>query len=136
MGTPKALLDYHGETFVARLVRVLAGACDGVTVVLGYGAEQIRPQVPNRARVVANPDPARGQLSSLQTALVELPEDASGFCFIPVDCPAVGEETVTLLAPAVRGRKESRRGTCAAGLPRAKCYAAAASPPSNYRQQW
>ena len=35
MGSPKALLDYRGETFVNRLVRVLSGVCDPVIVVLG-----------------------------------------------------------------------------------------------------
>ena len=98
MGTPKALLDLHGETFIARLTRVLGASCDSVTVVLGNHVDQIRPHVPNRARVVVNPDPARGQLSSLQTALAELPTTATGIAFIPVDCPAVAEATVAELA--------------------------------------
>jgi molybdenum cofactor cytidylyltransferase len=50
--------------------------------------------VPTAARVVVNPDPDRGQLSSLQTALAVLPVDATGFAFTPVDSPAVDEETV------------------------------------------
>ncbi|MEO8097986.1 MAG: nucleotidyltransferase family protein [Acidobacteriota bacterium] len=97
MGTPKALLDYHGETFVGRLTRVLAMACDHVIVVLGNHVEEIRPRVPQRAQVVVNPDPARGQLSSLQCALAEIP-GAGGFAFIPVDCPAVHEATVEQLS--------------------------------------
>lgn len=105
MGTPKALLDYRGETFVARLVRVLSAACDSVTVVLGNQTDAIRPYVPNRARVVVNPDPDRGQLSSLQTALAEAPAD--DFAFIPVDCPAVEEGTVERLARAFAARSAS-----------------------------
>jgi CTP:molybdopterin cytidylyltransferase MocA len=106
MGTPKALLEYRGETFAGRLVRVFAAACDSVIVVLGNHVEEIRPRVPMRASVVVNPAPERGQLSSLQTALAELPADADGFAFIPVDCPAVAEETVARLAVmfARRGR--------------------------------
>jgi len=104
MGTPKALLDFHGETFVARLTRVLGASCDNVTVVLGNHVEQIRPHVPSRARVVVNPDPDRGQLSSLQTALAEIPSSATGFAFIPVDCPAVAEATVAALADAFARR--------------------------------
>jgi molybdenum cofactor cytidylyltransferase len=104
MGTPKALLDLHGETFIARLTRVLAPYCDSITVVLGSHVDQIRPHVPNRARVVVNPDPDRGQLSSLQTALVELPANSTGIAFIPVDCPAVTEETVATLANAFEHR--------------------------------
>ena len=104
MGSPKALLEYEGETFVARLVRVLGASCGSVTVVLGHNADLIRPYIPNRARVAVNPEPDRGQLSSLQTALAEMPENADGFAFIPVDCPAVGEETVERLARAFAAR--------------------------------
>jgi len=107
MGTPKALLELRGETFLARLTRVLGASCDSVTVVLGNHVEQIRPRVPNRARVVVNPDPGRGQLSSLQTALVELPAEATGIAFIPVDCPAVDEETVAELAETFLRRSAS-----------------------------
>jgi molybdenum cofactor cytidylyltransferase len=105
MGTPKALLDYCGETFVVRLIRVLGACSQPVIIVLGYHADAIRPQIPGAAKVVINPDPARGQLSSLQTALGALPADADGFAFIPVDCPAVAEETVAKLARTFEQRK-------------------------------
>jgi molybdenum cofactor cytidylyltransferase len=105
MGSPKALLDYRGETFVGRLVRVLSGVCGRVIVVLGYHAESIRPAIDCGARVVINPAPERGQLSSLQTALAELPESAEGFMFVPVDCPAAEPETVGLILAAFRGRE-------------------------------
>ncbi len=110
MGTPKALLDYRGETFVGRLVRVLGMSCKPVIVVLGYHADVIRPQVPAAAKVVINPDPSRGQLSSLQTALstlTALPAELDGFAFIPVDSPAVAEGTVATLARAFERRKSS-----------------------------
>ena len=104
MGTPKALLDYHGETFLDRLIRVLGGVTGPVIVVLGYHAGEIRARVEQRARFVTNPDPSRGQLSSLQTGLVALPRDAQGFAFIPMDCPVVKESTVARLAEAFLGR--------------------------------
>ncbi|MBZ5635670.1 MAG: nucleotidyltransferase family protein [Acidobacteriia bacterium] len=107
MGTPKALLDYRGETFVGRLVRVLGETCKPVIVVLGYNAEAIRPRVPEAAHIVINPDPGRGQLSSLQTALAALPDDADGFAFIPVDSPAVEADTVAKLARAFDHRDPS-----------------------------
>jgi molybdenum cofactor cytidylyltransferase len=105
-GHPKALLDYRGETFVGRLVRVLSGVCDPVIVVLGYHAERVLPaiELAVRPRVVINPAPERGQLSSLQTALAELPEQAEGFMFAPVDCPAAEPETVARVAAAFRAR--------------------------------
>jgi len=105
MGTPKALLDYRGETFVGRLVRVLGTACKPVIVVLGYHADALQKQVPPTARIVINPDPSRGQLSSLKTALETLPQEADGFAFIPVDSPAVEESTVAALARAFEHRK-------------------------------
>lgn len=103
-GHPKALLDLRGETFVARLVRVLSTICDPVIVVLGYHVDRVRPMVPEGAKVVINPAPERGQLSSLQTGLAELPENAEGFMFVPVDCPAAEPETVAHIKTAFVGR--------------------------------
>jgi molybdenum cofactor cytidylyltransferase len=118
MGSPKALLEYRGETFLDRLIRVLASECDPVIVALGYHADEIRAGAHGRARFVFNPDPSRGQLSSLQTALAEVPEDAEGFLFMPVDCPAVEPETVRILVEALKAfegllvipRYQGRRG--------------------------
>lgn len=107
MGTPKALLDYRGETFLARLVRVLGEACRPVMVVLGHNADTLWQQVPPAANIVVNPDPSRGQLSSLQTALAALPAEAAGFAFIPVDSPAVEPATVAKLAQAFARRQAS-----------------------------
>lgn len=102
MGSPKALLDYRGETFVGRLIRVFSRSCDPMIVVAGVHAELIRGRIGRRARLVINPDPDRGQLSSLQTALAEVPHDAGGFLFTPVDCPTVREETIGALTDAFR----------------------------------
>jgi molybdenum cofactor cytidylyltransferase len=104
MGTPKALLDYRGETFLDRLIRVLGTVTDPVIVVLGHHAAQIRAGVGSHARFVINPEPDRGQLSSLQTGLAALPAEAQGVAFIPMDCPAVREETVFRLAQAFLAR--------------------------------
>ena len=98
MGSPKALLDYQGETFSNRLVRVLSGVCDPVIMALAHHADVIRPQVRGRVQFVVNPDPDRGQLSSLQIALAAVPAQAEAFMFTPVDCPAMEPGTVALLA--------------------------------------
>jgi molybdenum cofactor cytidylyltransferase len=100
MGSPKALLDYRGEAFVNRLIRIFSCCCDPVIVVAGVHAELIRGRMDRRARLVINPDPDRGQLSSLQTALAEVPRGAAGFLFTPVDCPTVREETIATLIDA------------------------------------
>jgi CTP:molybdopterin cytidylyltransferase MocA len=104
MGTPKALLDYRGETFLDRLIRVLGAVTAPVIAVLGYHAAEIRSGVRRQANFVVNPAPERGQLSSLQTGLAVLPPDALGFAFIPMDCPAVGEETVARLVQTFLAR--------------------------------
>ena len=104
MGSPKALLQYRGESFIQRLVRVLSPVCGRVIVVLGYHAAEIRPGIPGSAVITINPAPERGQLSSLQTALAALPADADGFLFTPVDSPAVESETVDHLADEFRRR--------------------------------
>jgi molybdenum cofactor cytidylyltransferase len=119
MGTPKALLDYRGETFLDRLIRVLGMECDPVIVALGYHAEEVRAGARGRARFAINPDPSRGQLSSLQTALAEVPGDVEGFLFTPVDCPSAEASTVSRIVDAFRGpekpmlvipRHDGRRG--------------------------
>lgn len=104
MGAPKALLDYRGETFLDRLIRVLGEVTDPVIVVLGYHAAQVRAGTLRSARFILNRDADRGQLSSLQTGLALAPHDAEGFAFIPMDCPAVREETVAKLAAAFQKR--------------------------------
>ncbi len=103
MGSPKALLEYRGESFIRRLVRVLSAVCDPVIVVLGYHADALRPLVAG-ATIAINLSPERGQLSSLQTGLAALPPDAEGFLFTPVDSPAVEAATVERLAAEFQRR--------------------------------
>lgn len=104
MGSPKALLEYRGETFIQRLVRVLSPVCSRVVVVLGYHAAEIRPGIPGSAVIAINPAPERGQLSSLQTGLAALPAGFDGFLFTPVDSPAVASETVERVADEFQRR--------------------------------
>lgn len=105
MGSPKALLNYRGETFLNRLVRVLGKECNPVIAVLGYHADAIRVQTVGNVRFVVNPDPERGQLSSLQTGLAAVPENVEGFLFTPVDSPAVRETTLHQLVVRFQNKK-------------------------------
>jgi molybdenum cofactor cytidylyltransferase len=102
MGSPKALLDYCGETFLDRLIGLFSAVCDPVIVVLGYEADRIRAELRRAgdARFVINPDPDRGMLSSFQCGLRELPADVHGVLFTLVDHPAVNSATLTSLADA------------------------------------
>jgi CTP:molybdopterin cytidylyltransferase MocA len=98
MGTPKALLDYRGETFLNRLVRLFSAKSSPVIVVLGAGADSI--SVPAAARAVVNRDWPLGQTTSMQCGLRALPPEADGVLFTLVDHPAVSAATVDALLSA------------------------------------
>jgi CTP:molybdopterin cytidylyltransferase MocA len=94
MGAPKALLEYRGETFLARLVRLFAARCSPVIVVLGAAAEI---PVPEPASVTVNPGWRDGQTSSMQCGLRTVPPDVDGVLFTLVDHPAVEPATIDAL---------------------------------------
>jgi CTP:molybdopterin cytidylyltransferase MocA len=101
MRTPKALLDYRGETFVDRLIGLFAARTNPVIVVLGGNAAEIRAAARRPARFVLNPDYESGMLGSLQCGLRAVPPQASGVLFTLVDHPAVAGSTLdALLSPA------------------------------------
>lgn len=104
MGRPKALLLYQGETFVDRLNGIMTARMGSAAiVVLGYHADIIRGGMVRAAMTVMNPDPARGQLSSLQCGLSMLPPGINAFLFTPVDCPALRPETIDELLSSLEG---------------------------------
>ena len=100
MGRDKALLTYHGRSFLENIIHNLAAAgIEKITVVLGHHAEAIRRVVNLAAvQVVVNEDYQRGQTSSLQLGLaaaaVDLPE-AVILCL--VDHPAISTEVILQL---------------------------------------
>jgi molybdenum cofactor cytidylyltransferase len=103
MGRPKALLTCRdGRSFLATLVTsfVRAGV-DPVVAVIGSDALAIRQAVERdhmEVRLVENPAPERGQLSSLLAGLDALETDApDAIAVIPVDQPLVSEETIRKL---------------------------------------
>jgi molybdenum cofactor cytidylyltransferase len=89
MGSPKALLEFRGESFAGRLRRVLQPYCRSV-IVVGSPASEFPVDV-------VNPEPDRGMLSSLQCGLRAVPASADAVLFTPVDLPAVSERTVSTL---------------------------------------
>ena len=125
MGSPKALLrDPDGRVFIARIVRTLhAAAVTDVLVVTGAHHALIESALADAGlqravRLVRNPDPARGQLSSIWTALDACPSDAEGLLITLVDVPMIMSETVEAVraawqasrAPIVRPMVSGRRG--------------------------
>lgn len=107
MGRPKALLPLGGETFLQRAVRALAdGGCDPVFVVLGPGdSASAREAERAGARVLENPEPGEGPITSLRLALAALDASVRGLVYLPVDHPLVRAETVRALLAAARSTR-------------------------------
>ncbi len=116
MGSPKALLEIAGETFLDRLIGMMSSVCSPVVVVLGHDAETIRRGLQRlvEAEFVLNPNYEQGQLSSLQAGLAALPPDADGFLFTPVDYAGVRTSTVQ----AIVGRFQRRENNELFVIPR------------------
>ncbi len=103
MGSAKALLTLHGETFLDRLIRVAGAHCQPVVVVLGHEPGKIREglKAPGDARFTINDDYELGQLTSLQCGLRAVPPGPRAVLFTPVDYPAIRQETIRALVAAV-----------------------------------
>ncbi len=101
MGSPKALLrGADGVPLAARQADVLrAGGCDGVVVVLGARAEEVRRELPEHVATVENPRWAKGRVTSLQAGVGAFPE-ADGYLFMPVDAVGVKAETIRVVLAA------------------------------------
>ncbi len=71
---PKCLLELDGEPLIRRLIQALHRAgIHEVVVVLGHYAEHIRPRLNGLGiRIVQNPDPEEGQVSSQRLGLASL----------------------------------------------------------------
>ncbi|MBM4268609.1 MAG: nucleotidyltransferase family protein [Deltaproteobacteria bacterium] len=108
MGRPKATLRIGEETFAGRLLRALGEAgLERIVVVAGVHAEETRAALPRDVRLLVNPDPSCGQLSSLKIALRDLtpaepPVDAALVAL--VDHPAVRVDTLVRLREASASR--------------------------------
>ncbi len=110
MGRDKALLPWpppsanapSGDTFLSAAIRLFTPYVDIVLVVAGRNAQQLAPIVyANGASLVVNPDPDRGQFSSLQTGLQEVLSRGRDAAMITlVDRPPVRPETVETLQDA------------------------------------
>lgn len=102
MGSPKLLLQWRAKSLLRRAVETAAesGAAERV-VVLGDRADELAREVPRHlARVVVNPDFARGQSTSLRRGLSALsPEIEAAVCF-PADQPFVTAAVIRRLVEA------------------------------------
>jgi molybdenum cofactor cytidylyltransferase len=105
MGRPKALLPFSSTTFIGKALAVFDQlGIEEYRVVLGRDAELIRMEAAIATqKIVLNPDPSRGQLSSLKLAL----EDTSTAEYDAavvwlVDHPGIESHTVKTMLEAFR----------------------------------
>ncbi len=99
MGRDKALLPWYGTTFLGGAIDLLSSLTDMVIVVAGRNADKLRPLVyAAGAFLVENPEPQRGQFSSLGIGVQEvLNRGRDGAIVSLVDRPPARLETVRLL---------------------------------------
>jgi CTP:molybdopterin cytidylyltransferase MocA len=111
MGRCKALLPWppvaagqapFADTFLSAAIRSLRRASEFVLVVVGKNELALAPTIyAEGAALVVNPDPSRGQFSSLQVGLHEvLSRGRHGAMVTLVDCPPAGAKTIEILRDA------------------------------------
>jgi CTP:molybdopterin cytidylyltransferase MocA len=106
MGSPKALIEIGGERALARVLRIAGALQLPAIVVLGHHEEAVRKGVDlGASRVVVNPDPDRGQSSSVRLAAQSVPAGAA-LALWPVDHARVEAATVERLLAAFRARAQ------------------------------
>ena len=106
MGRDKALLPWPpsalADTFLSAAIRLFFSHVDVVLVVAGKNEAALAPIVyANGASLVVNPDPARGQFSSLRVGLQEVLNRGRDAAMVTlVDRPPVRMETIEILESA------------------------------------
>jgi len=125
MGSPKALLrGSDGHTFIRRVVDLLRPWTADLVVVTGAHHDPIAAELSTwdaatRPRLIRNPDPSRGQLSSLWVGMDAVVAPATtGLLMTLVDVPNIAPATVQAVvetwrrtrAPIVRPAIGARHG--------------------------
>ena len=99
MGSDKALLPWHGETFLSAAIHSLDPYTDFVLVVAGENTATLRPITDALgAFLIQNPQPELGQFSSLRIGLREVLNRGRDAAIITlVDRPAADRDTIATL---------------------------------------
>jgi molybdenum cofactor cytidylyltransferase len=99
MGRDKALLPWHGTTFLGGAIEVLQAQTEMVIVVGGRNTPHLQPLVDvASAYLIVNREPQRGQFSSLRLGVQEVLNRGRDAAIIAlVDRPPASAATVALL---------------------------------------
>jgi len=103
MGSPKADLEWHGSTLLARTVGVLVRGADGPVVVVCSPGQEL-PPLPAGTEVVADPQEGRGPLQGLAVGLAAAGADAAFVC--STDLPFLHPDFVRRVLAALAGDVE------------------------------
>jgi molybdenum cofactor guanylyltransferase len=100
MGSPKALLDWHGEPLVCRVARILGGVCAPVVVVAAAG--QSLP-LPPGAELVNDAIPDRGPLEGVAAGVAAVGGRTAHAFLAAVDLPLLDPALVWALLAELPG---------------------------------
>ncbi len=109
MGRDKALLPWRDGTFLSSAIRALQPATELVLVVAGANAPRLEAIADAHAAfLVINPEPERGQFSSLRTGLQEVMNHGRDAAIVTlVDRPAAEPGTVQQIKAAFAASDEN-----------------------------
>jgi len=97
MGSPKALLEYRGQSFLSTILAAVASAqMAPAIVVAGHHYDAISRAFPNN-QVVFNPNYEKGMSTSVQAGIRALPAGLDGAAVFLVDHPMIDRQTIDAL---------------------------------------
>jgi molybdenum cofactor cytidylyltransferase len=97
MGSPKALLQYRGQSFLSTILAAIASArLAPAIVVAGHHHDVISKAFPN-VQIVFNPNYEQGMSTSVQAGIRALPASLDGVAVFLVDHPMIDPQTIDVL---------------------------------------
>jgi len=107
LGRPKQLLDWRGQSFIAKVAQnALAAGLRPLIVVTGAESEAVSDALAGLlVTIVHNPDWQAGQSTSLRAGLRGLPEDCRAALFLMSDQPQVSPDLIRSVVEAFYTRR-------------------------------
>jgi len=97
MGSPKALLQYRGQTFLATILAAVTSArMAPAIVVAGHHFDVISKAFPD-IQIAFNPNYEQGMSTSVQAGIRALPAGLEGAAVFLVDHPMIDRQTIDAL---------------------------------------